>query len=102
MNRDEAKSWIKKTCGEGWLHLVDQVFDNLTSEASVTQAYQKYAALMFDINPYSEDFEKFLEQIEEKSLSTCEKCGSKGYRHIISNWEHTRCAVHSEGGTRIE
>ena len=102
MNRTEAKNWIKQTCGEGWLHLVDQVFDNLPSDISVTQTYQKYAALKFDIEPYNEEFEICLEQIEEQSLNTCEKCGSKGGRYIVNNWEHTRCAEHSEGGIYIE
>lgn len=102
MNRIEAKNWIKQTCGEGWLHLVDQVFDNLPCGASITQAYQKYTALRFDVEPYIEEYETYLEGIEDASLNTCEKCGSKGYRYIVNNWEHTRCVEHSEGGICIE
>jgi len=102
MNRVEAKSWIKKSCGEGWLHLVDDVFDHLPSGCSVTQVYQKYAALMFDVEPYIEEFSTYLDSIEEASLNTCEKCGTKGYRYIVNNWEHTRCFEHAEGGVRVE
>jgi hypothetical protein len=102
MNREEAKELIKKTCGDGWIHLVDRVFDNLPRNSSVSQAYQKYAALKFDVEPYCEEFENYLEQIEEESLNTCEKCGSKGHRYIVNNWEHTRCEEHSEDGIYIE
>ena len=94
MDRDDAKQWIRKTCGEGWLSFIDQVFDNLPKGASVSQVYQKYAAIRFDVEPYEERFEAFLDQLADKSLVICEKCGSQGKVTVIDNWEHTRCEKH--------
>ncbi len=102
MNKADAKEYILETCGEGWLPLVDRVYENLPAELTITQTYQKWAALRFDIEPENEEFEEFLSQIEELSLKTCEKCGVQGISYYINSWEHTRCEEHSEGGIHFD
>ncbi len=94
MDREEAKAWINKTCGEGWLPLVDTVFDKLPPNITVTSTYQKWGALRFDIDPWDESCESLLEGIEDRSLETCEVCGEKGNEKEIDNWIHTRCKDH--------
>ena len=59
MNRAEAKNWIENKCGKGWLALVDKVFDALPPGTAIKGAYQKWAALKFDIEPYDEKFGVF-------------------------------------------
>lgn len=93
--RDESKKWIEKTCGTGWLKLVDEVYDELPNDLKIIQAYQKWGSLMFDLDRENEGFENFLETIEIKSLNTCERCGSVGREVTIDGWIHTRCEEHA-------
>ena len=58
MNRTEAVNWIKEKCGEGWIPLVGMIYENIPENVQVTSVYQKWGALMFDANPWSEDLEK--------------------------------------------
>ncbi len=101
MNRLEAKKWILKKCGEGWLGLIDEVYDNLPRGIEITQVYQKYAGLRVDINPESESFEDFLADIEERSYSLCEICGKEASQYEINEWEYTRCTDHCENGVDL-
>ncbi len=98
MTREDAKNWISKTCGEGWLHLVDQAYDNLPEGVEIIQVYQKWAGLHFDTSRELESFDRYLEEIFEISEVTCEMCGEKGSHYVIDSWEYTRCATHGEGG----
>jgi len=91
ITREEAKNHIKKTCGEGWLNLVDQVFDKLPPGCVITQTYQKWGALMFDVDPYNEEFESYLKNIEYQSEEMCEICGESGDEKIVNNWVETLC-----------
>ncbi len=43
MDREAAKEWILKTCGEGWLNLVDIIFDNKPENIEITVVFQKWA-----------------------------------------------------------
>ena len=98
MTREDAKKWISKACGEGWLDLVDEVYDNLPKSIEITQVYQKWAGLHFDTSKENETFDLYLYDIQEKSESTCDKCGAVASHYVISNWEYARCIEHSEGG----
>ena len=101
MGRQEAKEWISKTCGKGWLKLVDDVYDKLPEGVEIIQAYQKWAGLHFDTTEHDEQFELYLLEIQRISRETCEKCGIKGFHYVIENWEYTRCREHSENGINL-
>lgn len=94
--RKETKEWIEKTCGSGWLKLIDEVYDKLPHDLHINQAYQKWGILMFDLEGEDEEFTKFLEDIENKSSETCEICGIEGNEVTIKGWVHTRCENHLE------
>ena len=94
MDRLEARRWIEETCGEGWLHLVDSVYDHIGEKYEVTSVYQKWGALRFDISPWDDEIDSFLESISDKSLTTCEVCGANGKESRINDWVHTRCESH--------
>lgn len=98
MIRESAKKWISETCGEGWLPLVDEAYDNLPKDIDITDVYQKWAGLHFDTSEGNEAFDMYLFDIQEKSESICEKCGSTASHYVISGWEYARCIKHSEGG----
>jgi hypothetical protein len=93
--REESKRWIEKSCGEGWLILVDEVYDRLPSHLIINQAYQKWGLLRFDLDKEDKEFETFLDSIEEQSGTVCELCGEEGTEVTVSNWIHTRCKAHS-------
>lgn len=94
--RAVSKNWIIKTCGEGWLKLVDEVYDNLPEHLSIVQTYQKWGVLMFDMDEYDPVFEAFLEAIQNQSARICEKCGAPGTESTINGWIYTRCDAHSK------
>ena len=96
MNRTEAVNWIKEKCGEGWIPLVEKIYENIPENVEVTSVYQKWGALMFDANPWNEELEKIHDEIEEISLKTCEICGSSATEHEINGWVHTRCEKHAD------
>lgn len=93
--REKSKEWIKETCGDGWLELVDEVYNKLPNYLNVIQAYQKWGVLRFNIDKEDSNFEKFLESIESKSAELCEKCGFSAIETTIDGWVHTRCDKHS-------
>ncbi len=88
---EKYKEHISLTCGDGWLKLIDDVYANLPDGIVITQVYQKWGALRFDIEPESEEVEEFLETIEGKSLSMCEVCGEPAGEKVIDGWVETLC-----------
>ncbi len=76
MDRQEAKFRIKKTCGRGWLPLVDVIFDRLPGGIEIASIYQKWGALTVDIEPKDVDFQAFLQDTSTKSTKICEICGT--------------------------
>ncbi|MEN9360343.1 MAG: hypothetical protein RL095_1878 [Verrucomicrobiota bacterium] len=94
MTKDEALSWIEETCGQGWLGLVDEVYTALPDGVSISQVYQKWGVLRFDISPDDEAFTEYLEMIEERSSRICEKCGAAGELRTVGSWESSLCDEH--------
>lgn len=94
VNREEAKKWIAKVCGTGWLTLIDEVYNNLPKGIKITQVYQKWGLLKFDPSEEHPEFEKYLEDIELKSSKMCEKCGLPALETIIDGWVTTLCDNH--------
>ncbi len=89
--KNEARKYIKTTCGDGWLSFVDKVYQKLPTGTIITQVYQKYGALRFDIEPENIDFETFLDTIEQISEKTCEICGEIGDEKIVNGFVETLC-----------
>jgi len=94
MERDQAKNRILRDCGEGWLDLVDEAYDNLPHGIEITSVYQKYASLRFDIEPDCNEFGEYLLEIESRSESICEVCGNSGSLCTKNSWERTLCNKH--------
>ena len=95
MNRLEAIKWINDKCGEGWIPLVERIYNNIPTGTVVSSVYQKWGALMFDASPWNDAIESLHDDIEKISLKTCEICGSEGKQHKITGWVHVRCEKHS-------
>jgi hypothetical protein len=98
LTRLQAREAIRDNCGEGWLPLVDEVFENLPPHISITCAFQKWGALRFDLDAYDDSaFTDYLDDVAERSLEICETCGAAGIEMIIDSWTVTRCDLHSAG-----
>jgi len=94
MNRNESKAWIKEKCGDGWLSLIDSVYDHKPDNVMITDTYQKWGALTFDHKPWDEEFGNYLDEINEKSMGICEICGTKGEERTVKERVYTLCTNH--------
>lgn len=95
MKQFEARESIARKCGPGWLSLTDEIFRRVPEDVSISSIYQKWGALHFDAEPWSDEVEAIHEDIATRSLSTCEICGELGSQKTIANWIHTRCEKHA-------
>lgn len=96
MDRAAAKEWITKTCGEGWLNLVDIIYDNKPESIEITVVFQKWAGLKVDFIGADEIYEELLDTVYSISQKICEICGKSGRETVIDGWETTLCEQHSK------
>ena len=98
----------KQSVGKGWAGLIDEIFDmkeslNLTN-VPIVQVKEKYAGLRVYIGGYSsndndplDQFEKFIQDAERRSLTICEQCGKPGAVRG-HGWYYTSCDEHAKDG----
>lgn len=99
-NREGALSSV----GEGWAELINTVFNKVqtyTPGIIVHQVKEKFGGLRIYCDPYVEDFENFLIEIEKKSFTICETCGKAGQLRS-GGWYKTLCDEHANGREPIE
>lgn len=71
-------------CGDGWFHLIDDLskkieeWNNKNPDKLITaaQVKEKFGTLCFYTNGYYDEISKLIDEAEEKSIITCEECGS--------------------------
>lgn len=95
MDRATAKLYIEETCGRGWLHLVDDIFDNAPEGVVIGQVFQKYGHLHVSYDGYHEKFERYLLEMEDISAHVCERCGEPGEEKLHGGWSTARCPRHA-------
>lgn len=93
---EEAKEFIRKTNGEGWLLLVDIIYDNLPAGIVITEVFQKYGGLEVRYEGQDEEFEYLVSNIRFISQKMCEICGRSGEYSIVDGWETTLCQMHHD------
>lgn len=94
LSREEAKEWIIKTCGSGWLNLIDIVYDNKPDHISITEVFQKWGALTVRYDGEDLIFEELVDNVEFISKKMCEKCGLSGEEVIVGGITETLCEDH--------
>jgi hypothetical protein len=100
MNREAARRWIADCGYPGWLGLVDLVYDRLPPHLRISQVYQKWAVLRFDVEPEDEAFAAFVAEIQERSTTICSVCGGPGREQLVDGWEETICdACHARAAS---
>lgn len=66
-------------CGKGWEKLYQPVIDEAKrTGASVLQVKEKFGTLRLYLGGASEQLYKMRDEAEERSATTCEKCGDVG------------------------
>ncbi len=98
----------KESVGLGWSRLIDKIFDKLEDMQAhgmtvprIVQVKEKWGGLRVYVDPYIEDFEKFLVEVEKESFTICEVCGKDGQLRN-GGWYRTLCDEHSEGRKTIQ
>lgn len=94
IDKETAKKNIQEHCGEGWLLLIDIVYDNIPEGIIITEVFQKYAALEIRYEGENKHFEELLDNVKYISEKICEVCGKSAGYTIIDGWETTLCNEH--------
>lgn len=85
--------------GKGWADLINAVFNKAQSYSPgirIIQVKEKWGGLRIYCDPYVEDFEKMLREVEKKSFTICEECG-KPANLRDGGWYKTLCDEHANG-----
>ena len=85
MTREEAISCV----GPGWAELVGEIYDKLPPDAHILQIKEKFGGLRFYVDSNTELLD-FIDDMEAKSLTICEKCGKPG-KPRRGGWIITLC-----------
>lgn len=87
------RAYAKECVGEGWSALVDEVYDRLPQDAVVLNVKEKFGGLRIYVDGVSMEVLDFIDDIEDKSLDTCEICGAAG-KPRPTKWIKTYCDKH--------
>ena len=104
-------------CGPGWDQLLEELcakLHKLFTDAglsgenypAVAQVKEKFGTLRFYMNPIPENVADqayaFIQEAENKSAVTCERCGAPGERCSDKGWLSTCCKEHApKPGTKF-
>ncbi len=97
MTKQEAKDSFISLEMQGWLRLIDLLYDAIPENIEITEIFEKYAN--FEVRYKGEEnkkFERFVQILKRISSKMCEKCGKLASHTIINNWEQTLCKEHFE------
>lgn len=84
-------------CGDGWFHLLlglSQALEAMGEDITVHQVKEKFGGLRFYIDNASDAVHELIDQAEEISYQTCERCGQPG-RPRKGGWVSTLCDIHA-------
>lgn len=80
-------------CGDGWFKIIDQLSADITAidkDVMAVQVKEKYGGLRFYIEGGAEHIYDLIDEAEERSLVTCERCGEPGTTRN-EGWVYTMC-----------
>lgn len=78
--------------GHGWHGLVDELFDFAEKENfQVTQIKEKYGSLRIYADFLSEEQDKVLNELENRSFTMCEGCGVPAKAKTVRGWISVLC-----------
>jgi len=93
-------------CGNGWLNIIDELSKKITEldpDVQAAQVKEKFGGLRFYIDGGSKEVYKLIDEAEEESYKTCEKCGTKeNVSQTKTGWVLTLCDKCKEERQRKE
>ena len=98
-NREQALESIN----DGWHGIVNEIFDKweaLNKPVVIDQVKEKLGGLRIYTSPRHEELENFITEMEHKSFTICEQCGSAG-KLRSGGWWRTLCDEHANGRPAI-
>lgn len=99
--KDLMVFWIM--CWDGWLWLIDEIcktiqeeLDNWNiKEVMITEIKEKFGWLRFYWYWFNDRIDDKIQEMEEKSIKTCEVCW-KRWKTIWESWYQTLCKEHAK------
>lgn len=102
--------WYGFECKDGWYDIIEPVIKAIHEHnSSITnpqereiypeQVKEKYGTLRFYTNYVTAEIDRLVNEAENKSVTTCERCGKKG-ELICARWLYTACPEHMKEGDR--
>lgn len=102
MTREEAHAKLRANRQEGWLPLVDILYDNRPPQVEIEEVFQKWGGLKTDLDGEDERFEELADQVYYLSAYMCERCGHSARTTVIDGWETALCRAHFEAEEAAE
>jgi len=87
IDREDALTCV----GKGWASLVNELYDKKPKKIKVVQLKEKFASLRCYTDWSDDEFDKVIEDVERRSETICEQCGSVGKVRDIGHWLVTLC-----------
>ncbi|MGV3611326.1 MAG: VOC family protein [Fluviicola sp.] len=94
ITREKAIEQYKRNGEEGWINLLEMVFDGKPEGIEITDVWPKYAEMRIDYTGFDKNFSKMVQHVCFMSTKICQKCGKSGRRTTIDNWEMILCDEH--------
>lgn len=94
ITREEAIEQYKRSGEEGWIHLLEMVFDGKPEGIEIRDVWPKYAEMRIDFTGSDKTFQNLVNKIGFISTKTCQKCGKSGRRVEVDGWELILCDEH--------
>lgn len=80
-------------CDDGWYEILDKLFSKMTTTGEpieVVQVKEKFGTLRVYVNGASDAVHDMIDEAEEESGKTCERCGKPG-KLYDDGWMTTLC-----------
>lgn len=94
LTREEAKKHISETCGQGWLPLIDSIYDNQPQNVEIKDILEKWGSLEVEYEGENGDFERLAMKICLDSEEICMICGEKGDLKNLDYKDYALCKTH--------
>ncbi len=94
ITREEAIAQYKRNGEEGWINLLEMVFDGKPEGIEITDVWPKYAEMQIDYTGSDKTFQDLVNKICFISTKTCQKCGKSGRSAEVDGWEMILCDEH--------
>jgi len=86
IDREDALNCV----GIGWSGIINFLYDNKPDDIKFVQIKEKFGTLRAYVNWSTPEFDKLIQEAENKSAITCERCGKEG-RLRNGSWLLTLC-----------